>query len=68
MIHIHYLLPQMKRIRLMYATVRGGTAVCNWKSNINIEWNVNEAIYIQKSTVGFIIRVVNGVYETIIIP
>ena len=31
--HIHYLLPQMKRIRLMYATVRGGT-VCNWKSNI----------------------------------
>ena len=24
---IHYLLPQMKRIRLMYATVRGGT-VC----------------------------------------
>ena len=24
---------QMKRIRLMYATVRGGT-VCNWKSNI----------------------------------
>ena len=24
MIHIHYLLPQMKRIRLMYATVRGG--------------------------------------------
>ena len=54
----------MKRIRLMYATVRGGT-VCNWKSNI--EWNVNEAIYIQKSTVGFIIRVVNGMYETIII-
>ena len=31
--HIHYLLPQMKRIRLMYATVRGVT-VCNWKSNI----------------------------------
>ena len=31
--HIHYLLPQMKRIRLMYATVRGGT-VCNWKNNI----------------------------------
>ena len=31
--HIHYLLPQMKRIRLMYATIRGGT-VCNWKSNI----------------------------------
>ena len=30
---IHYLLPQMKRIRLMYATVRGST-VCNWKSNI----------------------------------
>ena len=26
-------IPQMKRIRLMYATVRGGT-VCNWKSNI----------------------------------
>ena len=24
---------QMKRIRLMYATVGGGT-VCNWKSNI----------------------------------
>ena len=24
---------QMKQIRLMYATVRGGT-VCNWKSNI----------------------------------
>ena len=31
--HIHYLLLQMKRIRLMYTTVRGGT-VCNWKSNI----------------------------------
>ena len=31
--HIHYLLPKMKRIRLMYATVRGVT-VCNWKSNI----------------------------------
>ena len=31
--HIYYLLPQMKRIRLMYATVRGVT-VCNWKSNI----------------------------------
>ena len=31
--HIHYLLPQMKRIWLMYTTVRGGT-VCNWKSNI----------------------------------
>ena len=26
--HIHYLLPQMKRIRLMYVTVRGGT-VCS---------------------------------------
>ena len=28
--HIHYLLPQMKWIRLMYATVRGGT-VCMGK-------------------------------------
>ena len=53
----------MKRVRLMYATVRGGT-VYNWKSNI--KWNVNEAIYIQQST-PLIIRVVNGVYETIII-
>ena len=31
--HIHYLLLQMKRIRLMYATVRGGT-VCTGESNI----------------------------------
>ena len=32
------LLPQMRRIRLMYATVRGGT-VCNWNSLFLIVFN-----------------------------